>query len=203
MRQEEVVEFILQRSARVLPQLKTLCCYPQGGDSLFFLHLCDPISLAELLLPISETWVQECRLQGDSSRLDRAFDLAAKILDFQPPSVGDGKRGPMMNPTDAGRRRSQRVHLVVPLNVAWTTPDGVHLNEPAKTEVVNAHGGLLQMKEPYPGFKEVVELSHSSTARSCKARIAWIFEPEDGKPARIAIELAVASQAFWGVSFPS
>ena len=203
MRQEEVVEFILQRSARALPQLKILCCFPRGGDSLFFLHLRDPISLAELLLPISETWVQECRLQGDSSRLDRAFDLAAKILDFQPPSVGDGKRGSKMNPTDTERRRSQRVHLVVPLNVVWTTPDGVHHNEPAKTEVVNAHGGLLQMKEPYPGFKEVVELSHSSTARSCKGRVAWVFEPEDGKLVRIAIELAVASQAFWGVSFPS
>ncbi len=109
----------------------------------------------------------------------------------------------MTEPSDAERRSSQRVRLAVPLNVVWTTPDGVHHNEPAKTEVVNAHGGLLQMKEPDPGFKEVVELSHSSTARSCKARVAWIFEPEDGKLARIAIELAVASQAFWGVSFPS
>ena len=108
----------------------------------------------------------------------------------------------MMNPTDTEQRRSQRVHLVVPLNVVWSTPDGVRHNEPAKTEVVNAYGGLLQMKEPYPGFKEVVELSHSSTARSCKGRVVWIFEPEDGKQARIAIELAVASQAFWGVSFP-
>ncbi len=110
---------------------------------------------------------------------------------------------PSASPTLMERRRSQRVHLVVPLNVVWTTPDGVHHNEPAKTEVINAHGGLLQMKEPYPGIKEVVELSHSSTAQSCKGRVVWIFEPEVGKLARIAIELAVASQAFWGVSFPS
>jgi len=108
----------------------------------------------------------------------------------------------MMNPTDTQRRRSQRVRLAVPLTVVWTTPGGVQHNQPAKTEVVNAHGGLLQMKEPYPGFKEVIELSHSSTARSCKGRVVWIFEPEDGQLARIAIELAAPSETFWGINFP-
>ncbi len=85
--QDQVKEFIRRRAARALPQLGILACFAQGNDSLFFLHLRDPSSQAELLLPVSGLWVQDCQLRGDSSGLDRTFDLAAKILDFKPPSV--------------------------------------------------------------------------------------------------------------------
>ncbi len=85
--QDQVKEFIHRRAARALPQLEILACFPQGNDSLYFLHLRDPSSQSELLLPVSGLWAQDCQLRGDSSRLDRAFDMAAKILDFKPPSV--------------------------------------------------------------------------------------------------------------------
>ena len=39
MRQEEVVEFILQRSARVLPQLKILCCVVGINRTLFVMEV--------------------------------------------------------------------------------------------------------------------------------------------------------------------
>jgi len=109
---------------------------------------------------------------------------------------------PRTDPTGAQRRRSQRVHLAVPVDVAWKTSDGVRHSEHANAEVVNAYGGLLEMIEPYPPLKQVVELYHSSTHRSCRARVVWVTEPENGKPARIAVELAIPSQAFWGISFP-
>ncbi len=108
----------------------------------------------------------------------------------------------MANPTGAQRRRCQRVHVAVPVDVAWKTSDGARHSEHAKSEVVNAHGGLLQMNEPYPPLKQVIELHHPSTHRSCRARVAWVMEPETGKTARIAVELATPSQAFWGISFP-
>ena len=108
----------------------------------------------------------------------------------------------MANPTGAQRRRSQRVHLAVPVDVVWNTSDGAGHSEHAKSEVVNAHGGLLQMNEPYPLFKQVVELSHVPKHQSSRARVVWVMEPDDGKPARIAVELAIPSQAFWGISFP-
>ncbi len=85
--QDQIKEIIRRRAARALPQLEILACFPQGNDSLFSLHLRDPSSQAELLLPVSGLWAQECELLGDFCRLDRAFDLAAKILDFKPPSV--------------------------------------------------------------------------------------------------------------------
>ena len=57
--QDQVKEFIRRRAARALPQFEILACFPQGNDSLFFLHLRDPSSQAELLLPVSGLWVQD------------------------------------------------------------------------------------------------------------------------------------------------
>ncbi len=87
MTQDQVKELIRRCAARALPQLEILACFPQRNDSLYFLHLRDPSSQAELLLPVGGLWTQDCQLRGDSYGLDRAFDLAAKILDFKPPSV--------------------------------------------------------------------------------------------------------------------
>ncbi len=86
MRQDRVVEFILRRSAHALRHLAILGCFLGGNNSLYFLHPRDPISQAELLLPISTLWVQECRLRGYSHRFNRALETAAKILDFNPAS---------------------------------------------------------------------------------------------------------------------
>ena len=108
----------------------------------------------------------------------------------------------MANPAGAQRRRSQRVRLAVPVDVAWETSDGARHSVHAKSEVVNAYGGLLEMNEPYPPLKQVVELSHLPKHQSSRARVVWIMEPEDGKSARVAVELAIPSQAFWGISFP-
>ena len=107
------------------------------------------------------------------------------------------------DPTEADRRRTQRVRLAVRVDVAWTTSDGARHSDHAKSEVVSAYGGLLQMNEPYPSIKQVVELSHLPKHQSSRARVVWVMEPEDGKPARVAVELAISSQAFWGISFPT
>ncbi len=109
---------------------------------------------------------------------------------------------PRTDPTEADRRRSQRVRLAVRVDVAWKTSDGAHHSEHAKSELVNAYGGLLEMNEPYPPIKQVVELSHSPKHQTSRARVVWVLEPENGKPALIAVELATPSQAFWGISFP-
>lgn len=87
---DEVCEFIRRRAAGALPQLEVLACHPQERDSFCYLHLRDPFSKAELLLPVSGLWVEECRVGGDCSRLDRAFESAAEILDFKPPSEPKG-----------------------------------------------------------------------------------------------------------------
>ncbi len=55
----------------------------------------------------------------------------------------------MANPTQTERRRSQRVHLAIPVEVGWQE-DHVHVSEHAETEVLNAYGALLRMKPHLP-----------------------------------------------------
>lgn len=101
----------------------------------------------------------------------------------------------------AAQRRSQRVLLVVPVQVVWTTKDGVRVQEAAQTEVVNQHGALLKM-EASLAVGTRVEISRPAVGRSLKARVVGSFSPgKDGLP-RVAIELLVPTVDFWGISFP-
>lgn len=106
------------------------------------------------------------------------------------------------NPAAAeNRRRSQRVYLVVPVDVVWTRSDGLRVREPAHTEVVNAHGALLRIDAKLHLGTEV-QLIHRKTHNSTRARVVNIYPPEkDGVP-RIAFELTEPSETFWGVSIP-
>lgn len=99
------------------------------------------------------------------------------------------------------RRRSQRVFLVVPVDVVWTRSDGLRVREPAHTEVVNAHGALLRIDAKLPRGAEV-QLIHRKTHNSTRARVVSMCPAEkDGVP-RIAFELAEPSETFWGISIP-
>lgn len=100
------------------------------------------------------------------------------------------------------RRRSQRALLVIPVNLTWATEDGVRVTEQAQTEEINAHGALLRMKSCLPTSMEV-ELSHPRTHQSTRARVVGTRHPEPDGSVRVAVELAVPSETFWGVSFPT
>jgi len=52
------------------------------------------------------------------------------------------------SPKGKGRRRSQRIYLLIPLQVTWITIEKAQIKEPAETEEVNAHGALLWVKNP-------------------------------------------------------
>ena len=104
-------------------------------------------------------------------------------------------------PSSPDQRRSQRVLLVVPVDVTWTREDGVRVKEPAETEVVNAHGALLRVNVRLPLKMEVV-LTNRQTQQSTRARVVRNYPPrEDGK-LPIAFELLEARETFWGVSIP-
>lgn len=87
MTQDGIRESVRQRAARALPQLEVLGCY-SANAKFFYLHLQDLFSEASLLLPIAVQWIEEYRLGCDASIccLDRAFERAARILDFHPPA---------------------------------------------------------------------------------------------------------------------
>ena len=106
----------------------------------------------------------------------------------------------MANPTGADRRRSQRVHLSIPVEVGWQE-DHMHVSEHAETEVLNAYGALLRMK-PHLPIPIDVELSKPREGLSTQARVVGFREPTPGGLLGVAVELATPSQTFWGISFP-
>lgn len=79
----EVIEFVRGRAAQATPQLEIVACHYRAGSKVFSVHLRDPVSQAELLLPISERWVNECHAGGDCSHMDRALGSASRILDLR------------------------------------------------------------------------------------------------------------------------
>ena len=107
----------------------------------------------------------------------------------------------MANPTQTERRRSQRVRLAIPVEVAWTQEDGAQVKEHAETEILNAHGALLRM-EPHLPIPIDIHLSRPRTQLFTQARVVGFREPTPGGLLGVAVELAAPSQTFWGISFP-
>jgi hypothetical protein len=101
----------------------------------------------------------------------------------------------------ANQRRSQRVFLVVPIDVVWGRSDGLRVREAGHTEVVNAHGALLRTSAKFPCKKEV-KLIHRKTHNSTVARVVRNFPSQNDGVPRSAVELAEPSEMFWGVSIP-
>ena len=106
----------------------------------------------------------------------------------------------MANPTQTERRRSQRVHLAIPVEVGWQE-DHVHVSEHAEIEVLNAYGALLRMK-PHLPIPIDVELSKPREGLSTPARVVGFREPTPEGLLGVVVELAAPSETFWGISFP-
>ncbi|MGH9804649.1 MAG: hypothetical protein ACRD4D_05715 [Candidatus Acidiferrales bacterium] len=99
------------------------------------------------------------------------------------------------------RRRSPRVLLVIPVEVAWTSPSGVRVQEHAETEIVNAHGALLRMKARLPRGA-VVQLTRIRTHDKAEARVVFTSDPGLDGLFRAGVELAAPGEKFWGVTLP-
>jgi hypothetical protein len=93
MIQDHHRRFFLLRVAHALPGAEVVSCVPDAGGESCRLHLRDPESQAELILPVSGQWVeriaQECPLECDCSQFefDCPLDLAAKILGVKRPTL--------------------------------------------------------------------------------------------------------------------
>jgi len=108
---------------------------------------------------------------------------------------------PQSSAAQRSRRRSDRVFLVVPVDVMWMRPDGQRATESAETEVVNGHGALLRMRANLP-LKTNVVLTHRVTQQSTSARVVGSYPAQEDGKLRIAVGLEEPSGAFWGVSIP-
>jgi hypothetical protein len=101
---------------------------------------------------------------------------------------------------ERGRRRSERVALEIPIKLTARMPDGRRVCIEVKTQVVNAHGGLIDMgMEMEPGQRII--LNNNRSPELVTATILRIEKSELGRfSAAFEFEFPVAQ--FWPVTFP-
>ena len=108
---------------------------------------------------------------------------------------------PIAKPETSGERRSQRMLLVIPVTVSWTTGAGLTLRQHASTEVVSAHGAQIRINADLR-VNSIVNLTRPSLSRSAKARVLSSTEPGEDGFNRVSVELVEPDDQFWGISFP-
>jgi len=98
------------------------------------------------------------------------------------------------------RRRSERVMLEVSVMVLTETFEGDQHKEENQTLVVNAHGGLLNLRmEILPG--QPVVIVNTKSGREKTARIVRVDLPPGGY-SQVAFEFDEPSPDFWPIIFP-
>jgi hypothetical protein len=84
--------------------------------------------------------------------------------------------------------------------VRASLPDGLPVQSQAFTQVVNAHGGLLDASfRMVPGQKIRLVNPHSKKEVGC--RVVWIGRASDGN-FPTGFEFDEPSPRFWGIDFP-
>ncbi|MGB7281042.1 MAG: hypothetical protein WBE13_02175 [Candidatus Acidiferrum sp.] len=105
-----------------------------------------------------------------------------------------------MPPSDANRRRSERVMLQIPVTVLADTPERVPVQEDTQTLVVNAHGGLMKLKmELLLGQPIILVNPQTGVEQGC--RVVRIDQPSPDYFA-VAFEFDRPAPKFWPVTFP-
>jgi ribosomal protein S20 len=94
------------------------------------------------------------------------------------------------------RRRMPRVLMEVPVMVKWVAQDGQPHTEPSTTQVVNAYGALVRLKNPLDMGREL-EITNLKTQVTAKARVVWVGSRSRGGGVGIGVELGHPVPDFW------
>ena len=98
-------------------------------------------------------------------------------------------------------RRSNRVFHKMRLRAQGRAHNGKKFTEACETVVVNAHGGLLMLKNEID-HGEMLVLTNPDTMEEIECRVVYLGEPGD-RGQRIGIEFLTPAPHFWGVEFSS
>jgi hypothetical protein len=90
--------------------------------------------------------------------------------------------------------------VVVFVEAKWQDPSGKIMKETAQAMEVSALGGLLDMST-FPNIGSEVELTNLLSHETAGARVVGTRRPKDGGSLRVAVELLVPSETFWGLNF--
>ncbi|HWO33338.1 MAG TPA: hypothetical protein VNO32_31455 [Candidatus Acidoferrum sp.] len=102
--------------------------------------------------------------------------------------------------SSASQRRSQRMMLSVPLQVSGKNENGPVFDEYTSTLIVNAHGGLVLLKQ-------AVSKGHILTLKNLKSgdeAACTVIDINSGanEVQEVGFEFVQANPLFWHVSFP-
>ena len=98
------------------------------------------------------------------------------------------------------RRRSERVMLHMPVHVMAENEERRQIRVEAKTLVVNAHGGLMEMKEHLHVGQSFL-LANPATGSEISCRVVRVDET-GMEHFHIAFEFDRPAPKFWPVTFP-
>lgn len=104
------------------------------------------------------------------------------------------------SPRTGGVRRSQRLLLVVHVIVSGKTPAGSNFSEEAFTQIVNAHGALIVMRQMV-SLGNRLRLKNKKTGEEIGCTVVDLGDRIDQKSA-VGVEFDQPSPFFWRVSFP-
>jgi hypothetical protein len=97
----------------------------------------------------------------------------------------------------ASPRRSTRVFHKMRVHAKGRGYRGKKFTETCETQVVNAHGGLLLLKQEVK-HGEMLVLIHPETLEEQECRIVYLGEPND-KGQRVGVEFLTPAPHFWGL----
>lgn len=100
----------------------------------------------------------------------------------------------------ANQRRSQRILLSVAVIISGSRSNGTSFSERTSTQVVNAHGATIQLRERVlVGQKLRIKNLSTNEEKNCTV---MDINPGNSAIPEVGVEFSEPSPRFWRVSFP-
>lgn len=100
----------------------------------------------------------------------------------------------------ANQRRSQRILLSIPVIINGSQHSGAPFSERTRTLIVNAHGALIELREPVL-VGQALRMKNLATNEEMGCKVMDINPGHTSLP-EIGVEFAESCPQFWRVSFP-
>jgi hypothetical protein len=108
---------------------------------------------------------------------------------------------PNLRPNPYGnQRRSQRILFMAPILISGVRSNKAPFSERTTTVIVNAHGALIQLREPVL-VGQALRVKNLATGEELSCTVADIIQGNSPIP-EIGLEFSQACPNFWRVSFP-
>ncbi len=103
-------------------------------------------------------------------------------------------------PSNAARRRSQRVLMQIGVRLYGVDAQGKPFDEEADTLAINAHGALVLLQARVISGN-LLTLRNNSTKEEQECTVAFLG-PVRGNKCEIGLEFSARRQQFWRIAFP-